>query len=120
MFRAELDYKGEKLVTGMLVKSPDVYRFFRKYFSSNWIPIQTCNSFALNSQVDVLASEVETSHFQGLFYPFFYGTLMTLAGIACFGCVYEMFRTKALSFLLKPHLGNELWDPYESHKAIMD
>ena len=35
----ELDYKGEKVVTGMLVKEKEDYEFFKRYFDNNWLQV---------------------------------------------------------------------------------
>ena len=91
--RTELDYKGEKVVTGMLVKEREDYEFFKRYFDNNWLQIQACNSFDLNSKDETIEYN-EPSHFEGLFYPFFYGTLMILAMLLVFGVVYEVFRRR--------------------------
>ena len=38
----------------------------------------------------------EPSHFVGLFYPFFHGTLMVLAVLLVFGVVYEVLRLRLI------------------------
>ena len=92
--RTELEYKGEKVVTGMLVKEKVDYEFFRRYFDNNWLQIQACNSFDLNSK-DEMIEYNEPSHFEGLFYPFFYGTLIVMSVMAIVGAVYEGCRRKS-------------------------
>ena len=93
MVRHELEYRGEKVVSGMLVKRRDDYEFFRRYFDNNWLHIEACNSFDLNYK-DVRIESTEPSHFEGLFYPFFYGTVIILGIILIFGFVYEFHRRK--------------------------
>ena len=94
MLRTDLDFKGEKVVAGMLVKSRDHYEFFRHYFENNWLQIQACNSFDLNSKDDPSESE-QSGHFEGLFYQFLCGSLITTAFICCFGLGYEIYRDKS-------------------------
>ena len=91
--RTELDYKGERVVTGMLLKEKKDYEFFKRYFTNNWLQIQACNSFDLNSKDETIEYN-EPSHFVGLFYLFFYGTIITMAGLLIFGVVYEVFRRR--------------------------
>ena len=94
----------------MLVKEKEDYEFFKRYFDNNWLQIQACNSFDLNSKDETIEYN-EPSHFEGLFYPFFYGTLMVMSVILLFGVVYELLRRKLIkvdTFMEKM----ELFGPY--------
>ena len=113
MTRNQVDSK-DKVVTGMLVKRDADYEFFRRYFDNNWMQIQACNSFASNSNDEIFGVYGDNSHFEGLFHPFFHGTLVTLGLIVCFGFVYESCRRKSFTFRdISEKL--ELCQPYPSN-----
>ena len=63
------------------------------YFDINWAHIQSCYSFQHNDR-QLEWSGFDENLLEGLFLPFFYGTVMILAGIAVFGVVFEVLRRR--------------------------
>ena len=103
MVRTEKFILGEQLVAGMLVKDEDRYEYFKKYFKHNWLHVQGCHSYDLifedtNGYKDMQSDYV--SPIVGLFYPFLYGTLITLGVISSIGLFYEVnkYNTKRKLF----------------------
>ena len=91
MVKTEKHFRGEKLVTGMLVKSRKDYEYFRQYFKSNWLQIQGCYSYDLNYKDKKFVRD-GSNPVAGLFFPFFGGSLIILAVIGFFGIIYEIRR----------------------------
>ena len=88
MIRTEKFYLGNKLVAGMLIKNREVYEYFKTYFEYNWLQIQGCYAYNLNYKDKKFNNDMY-SPYEGLFYPFLYGSLGILGVIICSGVLYE-------------------------------
>lgn len=91
LLRTEKFFRMEQPVSGMLLKHQDDFKYFKKYFDSNWLQIQGCYSINLNYK-DKKFEVHYHSPIAGMFYPFLTATLTIIGAILIFGLVYELIR----------------------------
>ena len=87
------DFTKDQLFSGILVNESDINTFFRRYYESNWVQIQGCFNYELNSKVNKFTVR-NRFPMDTLFVPFLGGTLVFVAAIAVFGIIYEVQRKK--------------------------
>lgn len=94
MMRTEKAYTDREFVTGILVKHEQHYEFFKRYFESNWLQIQTCYKYSLNYKDVRFQEEPGEQGLEGLLAPFTTWILAGLGFIGVFGIVYEVWRRR--------------------------
>ena len=83
--------EDEKLSCGVLVKNSDDYNFFKRYYQSNCLQLETCNSLRLNHE-KTHEDDNTINYIDFMFNSFLYYSLGIVGLIACFGICYETRR----------------------------
>ena len=117
MIRTEMIFRKEKLVSGILVKNIDDYKYFKSYFENNWIQIQDCFEYSLNFKHKKFESRFYTP-VQGLLRPFMFCSLGIFGFILVFGVLYEIMRKHIATRKLRIGEGKGRCD--DNSKVILD
>jgi len=93
--RTKVDFDGEKMSYGILVREEDDYDFFEEYIRQNQVVYETCALLHLNEEDDngdghhdIFSTEDEDAPF----YDFLYACVGIIAGIIIVGIVFEILR----------------------------
>ena len=121
MFRTVKHIRGGKLSAGILVRDYTDYKYFKKYFDSNRVQLEACNSIKLNYKPSEIGSSNSFSPDGGLFRHFLYFSLGILGVIAVFGILYEIQRHRMAMKTKKEeedssilNIRNEFYSKYSS------
>ena len=96
--RTEEHFKGDELVAGVLVNNPDDYEFFKSYYDSNWVQIQTCYDYQVTSKAEKYDHDT-WKPLKNLFIPFLVGSFIIIGIISFVGVIYEYKRKKSTNYV---------------------
>ena len=92
--KVKVDYEGETMAYGVLVREEEDYQYFEEFIKHNQAVFDTCSLLGLNKKEEELnTDEHDIFHPDtGVFFEFLYGCVGVICGIFIFGFIFEVIR----------------------------